>query len=103
MAARQPRQHAVQLEYIFDRLLSAKLVQAYQLLVPEKVWVTGEGRDHNSGESTQHENSGDLCTRILGSAEKGTDHQESDGGADRANPAGGVHDTTGVGLRRRRL
>jgi len=41
VADRQPRQKTIELEYCFDRLLGSKLAQAYQLLVPDKVRVTG--------------------------------------------------------------
>ena len=43
MAGERSRRWSVRLEYDFDRLQAAKLAQAYQLLVPEKVWVTGDG------------------------------------------------------------
>jgi hypothetical protein len=31
----------IQLEYCFDRLSVKKIVQVYQLLVPDKTWETG--------------------------------------------------------------
>lgn len=43
MADRSPVQRTLHLEYRFDRLLAEKLVQAYELLIPDKRWpATGE-------------------------------------------------------------
>ena len=65
------RQHALQLqwEYRFDRLLSEKLAQVYQVLVPEKRWSTGAVLTE-SGRSTQEvmdeQNSVHLRARLFG-------------------------------------
>lgn len=40
MAERPPHQRTLHLEYRFDRLLAEKLVQAYELLIPDKRWAT---------------------------------------------------------------
>lgn len=45
MADRPPVQRTLHLEYRFDRLLAEKLVQAYELLIPDKRWpAAGEAR-----------------------------------------------------------
>jgi hypothetical protein len=50
------RRHKIQLEYRFDRLLSVKLEQVYQLLVPEKRWQVGSlSADGNQGEDELNE------------------------------------------------
>jgi hypothetical protein len=41
--AERRRQREVCLEYAFDRLFAIKLQQAYELLVPDRVRVAGEG------------------------------------------------------------
>ncbi len=52
MANKRPQARAIELEFSFDRLLPAKLAQAYQLLVPDKAWVTGDERW--AGENPPH-------------------------------------------------
>lgn len=42
MADRPPVQRTLLLEYRFDRLLAEKLVQAYELLLPDKRWPTAD-------------------------------------------------------------
>jgi len=70
----------VQLEYDFDRLSTSKMIQVYQLLMPEKVWPTSNG---NAGirEESEHEAGSDLCPRILEETKRGTYDSESDGSA----------------------
>jgi hypothetical protein len=41
VADRPPVQRTLHLEYRFDRLLAEKLVQAYELLIPDKQWPAG--------------------------------------------------------------
>jgi hypothetical protein len=41
--AERRSQRDVRLEYAFDRLLIAKLEQVYQILVPDRVRVVGDG------------------------------------------------------------
>jgi hypothetical protein len=41
VADRPPAQRTLYLEYRFDRLLAQKLVQAYELLIPDKRWPAG--------------------------------------------------------------
>ena len=46
MADRRSRRdrYQVQLDYAFDRLLSNKLQQVYERLVPDQVRIAGEGQ-----------------------------------------------------------
>jgi hypothetical protein len=41
MAERQQIRRSVQLEFAFDRLRAAKLEQAYDILVPDRVRIVG--------------------------------------------------------------
>jgi hypothetical protein len=55
------------MDYIFDRLSEKKIVQAYQVLIPDKIWATGHGNP-GSGEpveSLRDEASGDLRTSVF--------------------------------------
>jgi hypothetical protein len=60
----------IQLEYSFDRLSVEKVVQAYRLLVPEKIWATADSRQSIERQKggTGDESRGDLCAGVLGSA-----------------------------------
>jgi hypothetical protein len=64
----------IELEYSFDRLSAEKIIQAYQLLVPEKVWKTvcENGPIREQAGDGFNEVSSDLCTSVLGSAKRGT-------------------------------
>lgn len=42
MADRPPVQRTLLFEYRFDRLLAEKLVQAYELLLPDRRWPTAD-------------------------------------------------------------
>jgi hypothetical protein len=63
----------IELEYSYDRLSAEKIIQAYRLLVPEKIW--DQVYEYNSLEAkfggSVDEASSDLCTRVLGSAKRG--------------------------------
>jgi hypothetical protein len=61
----------IELEYSFDRLSAHKIVQAYRLLVPERIWTRG---DRDEGIGSRYEDSSDLCTGLLGAAERGANH-----------------------------
>ena len=66
----------IELEYSFDRLAANKIAQAYKLLVPERIWATGN-RDESvesQGEGNRYEDSSDLCAGVLGAAERGPNH-----------------------------
>jgi hypothetical protein len=55
-------------EYCFDRLLVEKLVQAYDLLVPDKQWAVGQPTEPKEAVNAQADS--DLCARFLGSSER---------------------------------
>src|ERR1700694_4498128 len=101
MAERRTRRVAlkVSFDYTFDRLLGSKLAQAYAILVPGRERLIGGGPT----KEVEHENGSDLCSSILGTATRGKNDCESDGGTDRVCqdpwPAG----ANGVGVRRRRI
>jgi hypothetical protein len=69
----------VRLDYAFDRLLTTKLQQAYEILVPDRVRVIGNWSALN-GET--NENRGDLREGVVGQAEGREDHREPDRGLD---------------------
>jgi hypothetical protein len=68
------KRREIQMLYSHDRLSDEKISQVYRMLVPEKIWRKGVA----PGDT--HEDSGTLCTGILGEAKRGTDDRESDGG-----------------------
>ena len=43
MVEQRPIRRAIHLEFAFDRLLAAKLEQAYDILVPDRVRIVGKG------------------------------------------------------------
>ena len=88
----------VHLDYVFDRLLAAKLQQVYEILVPEHVRLVGE-RVLGEGDADRR----DLRQGVLGQAEGGQHHCQSDGGADRVCPRPKLQRAQGADLRRRRL
>src|SRR5271166_4034561 len=49
MAERQ-QERDVQLEFVFDRLVAAKLEQVYEILVPDQVRIVRAGADVTGGE-----------------------------------------------------
>jgi hypothetical protein len=53
----------IQLEYSQDRLIDMKMIQAYQLLVPDKVWVKDINKQRGNRE---HASSGTICESIIG-------------------------------------
>ena len=63
----------IQMLYSHDRLGDEKISQIYRMLVPEKIWKNGVAQGDT------HEDSGTLCTGILGEAKRGTDDRELDG------------------------
>ena len=56
MADERPtrRSRTLQLEYQFDRLLHPKLTQAYEVLVPDKLWYTRRSLEVMHGKSGSH-------------------------------------------------
>ena len=101
MAERRARHaaFAVCLDYRFDRLLESKLAQAYDILVPGRERLIGCVR----AKETEHEVGRDLRPGVLGETTRGTNHRQSDGGADRVRPVAGTGGSERVGVRRRRL
>src|SRR5215469_4851920 len=100
------RQRNLQLEYRFDRLLSDKLAQAYQLLVPDRRQTIGVKKPKPAKprmEMSNEQASSDLCARVLGSPEGESHHREPDGGFDRIRAEEGIQRAAGVGIPRRRL
>jgi hypothetical protein len=64
----------IELEYSYDRLSSKKLMQAYRLLVPEKIEEQVH-RDKRLGErhgGPANEAGSDLYAGVLGAAKRGT-------------------------------
>ncbi len=67
----QKKDRSVQLEYNYDRLIDMKIIQVYQLLVPDQNWSKEpeENQKNHSkinGDSTEHEISRDIRKGILG-------------------------------------
>ena len=76
--------HALQLEYRFDRLLTEKLTQVYQLLVPDKRWSIGQVLPTvESAEVEDEQNGSHLYARFLRQTEGESDNRQPDGGAQR--------------------
>jgi hypothetical protein len=69
VAKQEPTKHTIQFEYTFDRLLDMKLAQVYDVLVPDKAWSTHEQHSETDG-SRLNESGSDLCTRLIGPAER---------------------------------
>jgi hypothetical protein len=64
----------IKLEYSYDRLSSEKIMQAYRLLVPEKIWevvYAGDSLGEKFG-GTVDEAGSDLCASVFGPAKRGT-------------------------------
>jgi hypothetical protein len=57
----------VRLEYELDRLSERKIIQAYQLLMPDKTWSISDGPEGSKepAESVKDEVGGDLRTCFL--------------------------------------
>ncbi len=84
--SRKSAARGIQLEYSFDRLSDRKIIQAYQLLIPVKTWVTGSGaeRRKESGESLRHEAGSNLRTSVLRTAKRRASYRKPDSSSDRA-------------------
>ena len=66
VADRPPgRQRTLRLQYEFDRLWVEKLAQAYELLVPDKIWPTGWVAPEQPGSEQEilNDATGRGCTR----------------------------------------
>lgn len=84
MADRHGRSQQVHLEYVFDRLLRMKLEQVYAILVPDNARRVGASTQLRG--ATTYEDSCHLYPRLLGSAERGQDHRQSDRSVDGVRP-----------------
>jgi hypothetical protein len=57
----------IQLEYHHDRLIDMKMIQAYQLLVPERVWIKDINQQRGSQED---ETGGTICESVIRSSKR---------------------------------
>src|SRR6516164_10257972 len=71
----------VDVSYSFDRLLEAKLAQAYEILVPRRERSVGA-----RVKEFEYENGGDLRESFLRATARGEHDCEPDGVADRVRP-----------------
>src|SRR4051794_20953733 len=99
MVEQRAIRRAIHLEFAFDRLLAAKLEQAYDILVPDRVWIVGSAKAIGAGD----EDRGDLRSCIVGQTKGGEHDRQPNGGAGRVRLRAAVRSAAGMGLRRRRL
>ena len=78
-----PAKPCCELEYAFDRLHSAKLEQAFAILVPNRERRVDEP---TAPRGALNEDSRHLRPRLLGPAERGEDHSQPDGGTEGVCP-----------------
>jgi hypothetical protein len=57
----------IQLEYCHDRLIGMKMIQAYQLLVPDKIWVKNINQKRDN---RVHATSRDICESVFGAPKR---------------------------------
>ena len=57
----------IELEYSYDRLIELKMIQAYQLLVPDKTW---EKDINQHGKSRKYATSRDICEGVIGTSKR---------------------------------
>jgi len=58
---------SIELEYSYDRLIDMKLIQAYQLLVPDKTWK----KDINQhGKNREYATSRDIREGVIGTSKR---------------------------------
>src|SRR5271155_2970292 len=88
------------LEYAFDRLFTAKLQRVYEILVPDRVRVTGEVA---TSTGDRHEERRDLRQSLLRPTEGGAHDRESNSGVDRLCSRTRLSRAAGMDLRRRRI
>jgi hypothetical protein len=93
--AERRNQRDVCLEYSFDRLLVAKLEQVYQILVPDRVRIVGDGSKLiGAGD----EDGSRLRPGILGEAEGGEHHRQPDSGIGRVCRRAGLRRPKRMGI-----
>src|SRR5215831_7102424 len=83
----------IHISYSFDRLLEAKLAQAYEILVPCRERPVGARM-----KEFEHENGGDLRQGFVGTATRGENDCKPDGSADRVRQEPRSGGTQRVGL-----
>src|SRR5258708_39973982 len=88
------------LKSAFDRLFTAKLQRVYEILVPDRVRVTGEAA---TSTGDRHEERRDLRQSFLRPTEGGAHDSESNGGIDRLCSGTGLSRAAGMDFRRRGL
>jgi len=71
---RKPKSLDVNFDYVFDRLLIHKLQQAYDILVPDNVRITGGQMDLTIDEDEARPNA---CARSLREAESSQRRRDS--------------------------
>jgi hypothetical protein len=99
MVEQRPIRRAIHLEFAFDRLLAAKLEQAYDILVPDRVRLVGSTKLTGAGD----EDGSDLCSCIVGQAKGGEHDRQPDGSAGRVRSRTTIRGAAGMGFRGRRL
>jgi len=85
----------IHIAYSFDRLLAAKLAQAYEILVPGRQRPVGV-----RGKELNDENGRDLCSGFIGAATRGEHDRKPDGVADRVRQEPRAGGAQRIGLRR---
>jgi len=88
------RRHTIQLEYRFDRLLSAKLEQVYELLVPDKRWALQTPiQEKLNDEASRH-----LRSSVFRSTEGESDDRQSDSGSKGIRRKARLYGAGGMGV-----
>src|SRR5260370_7416472 len=72
MVEQRPIRRAIHLEFAFDRLLAAKLEQAYDILVPDRVRVVGSAKVTGAGD----EDGSNLLSCIVGQTTAGEHYHQ---------------------------
>jgi hypothetical protein len=57
----------IELEYNHDRLIGMKIIQVYQLLVPDKIWVKDIDPERDN---RKHGTSSDICESVFGPSKR---------------------------------
>jgi hypothetical protein len=62
----------IRLEYSFDRLWVPKMVQVYQILIPDKIWPAGAQNEEMKPqrENQEYETGSDLRASVLGETKR---------------------------------
>src|SRR5260370_42285345 len=98
MVEQRPIRRAIHLEFAFDRLLAAKLEQAYDILVPDRVRVVGSAKVTGAGD----EDGSNLRSWIVGQTKGGEYDRQPAGGAGRVRPRPAIRRANGIHLPLRR-